>query len=199
MMIKRTMKSNGVLLSVVMLTTMTFTSCVIAINDAGYRFLPSEQKQRVVKCDRPIDSLRYDGKVYQVDAAMVRKYVESRGDVIVYDYLPFCSSEYCINPKAAEQICREHGYTLCLVLGSYNNMSIVPELGVPVLAIDTEAYGTNNYKRLGRKFGDELTGTEYKTRGYGSFHRFSHGRYVKTYDDINDAFENVSFPDIAAD
>lgn len=174
------------------LITMTFTSCVVVINDAGYSFLPAEEKQRVVKCDRPIDSLRYDGKIYQVDASMVWEYVEGKGNVIVYNYLPFCSGEYCINPKAAEQICSEHGFGFCLVASSYDKLSLVPELGVPVLAIDTDTYGTNNYKRLGRKFYDELTGTTYKARGYGSFHRFDNGHYVKTYNDINDAFEDIS-------
>lgn len=161
---------------------------LISINESGYRRLSAEDKARVKLCVTPIDSLTYDNNIYQVDVARMRDYLSRRDDVIIYDYASFCHSSYCINPRAAEQLCTRNGYGFCLIISTYDYLERIPKMDVPVLAIDQRPYKTDKTPKYCDGFYNALTGVTDKVRGYGRFLHFNRGKFVKAYDDLNDAF-----------
>lgn len=162
------------------------TSCgLIEINGSGYRSLGQAEKARVKVCDQPIDSLKDDGNVYQVTAGQVKDYLKCHDDVIIYKWLSFCRSVYCVSPAHAKKVCEERGYTFCLVACDYEYIDRIFGSGIPALAIDINAYGTDNYKKYTKYFFRELVGADFDETS-GLFHRFHKGRYVESYDSVDD-------------
>lgn len=184
-------RRQALLLALILTTGLT--SCgLISINDSGYKQLSDEEKKHVVRRSRPIDSLTYDGNIYQVDVGQTSDYLKRHDDVIIYEYAAYCHSELCINPKAAERMCHDHGYGFCLIISTYDYLDRLPEMGVPVLAIYQKPYNTDKVTKYCAMFYDELTGVSEKTRGYGRYYHFRKGKFIKAYDNINDAFTHES-------
>lgn len=169
-------------------TLPVLVSCgLIEINGTGYTSLGPVEKAHVKKCTEPIDSLKDDGNVYQVTASQVKEYMQKHDYVIIYRWFSFCQSEECVNPAYAKKVCEERGYTFCLVAGDYDHMDRAFGLGFPVLAIDRDAYGSDNYKKLAKKFYGELLGNRYdKTKGEDLFYKFHKGQYVESFPGIKD-------------
>lgn len=128
-------------------------SCgIIEINGSGYNSLSKADKANVKVCLVPIDSLKADTKVYQVTANQVKSHLSMHGDVILYEWRTFCKSEVCISPSQAEKVCNEKGYEFCIVACDYDYLDSGFNIGVPLLAINMKAYGTDNVKKYTSKF-----------------------------------------------
>lgn len=165
-------------------------SCgIIEINGSGYKGLSMEDKANVKVCLVPIDSLKTDSKVYQVTANQVKNYLNAHGDVILYEWRSFCKSKACISPSQAEKVCNEKGYEFCIVACDYDYLGKGINIGVPLLAINMNAYGTDNIKKYTHKFFSELLG-ERSYKDLGVFHRFSYGHYVCSYENVDDIQKN---------
>uniref|UniRef100_UPI003FEFEB6F hypothetical protein n=1 Tax=Prevotella sp. TaxID=59823 RepID=UPI003FEFEB6F len=54
-------------------------------------------------------------------AAQVKEYVAGQGEVIVYEFTPWCNGDRCVIPMAAEKAIRERGYGFCLVAIGYDH------------------------------------------------------------------------------
>ncbi|WP_288318805.1 hypothetical protein [Xylanibacter caecicola] len=162
-----------------------FSSC-ISLNSTGFYSLSKEEQQHVKRCNTPIKNLTADKNTYMVNAGQVKEHLKDIKHAVVYSYLSFCHSENCVSPSKAEQICKSKGYNLILISGTYENLSLVHGNAIPTLAIDPEAYGTDNYQKLNKLFYNELTGTNEKERDFGSFYVFENGTFIKTYENLND-------------
>lgn len=172
------------------ITAASIHSCgMISINDSGYKRLSENEKARVKKCTTAIDSLTADGNIYQITVAQMREYLSHRNNVIIYQYATYCHSTFCINPIAAQQICREHGYEFCLLIDTYDYLERIPAMDVPILAIDQTPYNTDKTPKYCDGFFDALTGVTDKVRGYGRFFHFQQGRFINEYNDIREAFD----------
>lgn len=163
------------------------SSCGVTVNPSGYYNLSQEYRARIMKCDKPIDSLAADGNIYQVDVNRMHEYLNNHDEVIVYEYRPFCTGENCIAPSLAVRTCKDNGYDVALVMLSYEKFEALKPVKVPVLAINNELYNTDNYNRYGKLFFNELTGTTMKERGEGLYYYFKKGEFVKAYRSIDEA------------
>lgn len=161
------------------------TSC-ISLNSTGYYTLSKEERLHVKKPDGNIGQLTADGNTYIVNAEQVKEYIKNVRHAVVYSYLSFCRSEHCVSPVQAEHICKEKGYSLLLIAGTYINLPLARGNAIPTLAIDPETYRTDNYQKLDKLFYNELTGTNEKERDFGSFYVFENGTFIRTYRDLND-------------
>ena len=164
---------------------MSLSACV-SVNSSGYESLTAVQKDNVVKCTVPIGDLDNDGKVYQITVAQLKGFLSKQDSVIVYEYLPFCDSKNCVSPALAEEVCANKGYAFCLVASTYDGLLGNHALRHPILVIDFTPYHTNNYKKYGRAFYDELTGKSFAERGVGRFHLFIKGTYQSTHSNVYD-------------
>ena len=87
----------------------------------GLRHANRCPRARVKTCEGPIASLTADSNIYQVTAAQVKEYVAGQGEVIVYEFTPWCNGDRCVIPMAAEKAIRERGYGFCLVAIGYDH------------------------------------------------------------------------------
>ena len=172
----------------ILFSCIAFTSCgLIEINGVDYSSLTREEKQHVLKCDKPIDSLRCDGYVYQINVEQMKKYLQNHEDVIVYQYSSFCASDDCISPYAAEKISNIFGFDFCIVADSYDYLFLTDDIKAPMLIPDHELYKTQKIGKLNRRFYDELTGVTKEERGYNRFFYFRRGEYVCSYGSLKEA------------
>ena len=185
---KKTIKVIGTLLGLLMVCGLLgWLTGLIHINGSGYADLTPEQRQRVLKCHHPIDEVRNDGNLYQINHQQVADLIKRKHNVVVYLYLPFCSSEDCISPIEAERVCTQKGYYFCLVGGVYDGLEPLQgsSLKAPILVIDHTFYHTDNYQHYCREFEKLLTGQDYDQRGFGAFHTFAGGAFKHSYDKVS--------------
>ena len=172
----------------ILFSCIALISCgLIEINGVDYSSLTRKEKQHVLKCDKPIDSLRCDGYVYQINVEQMKKYLQNHEDVIVYQYSSFCASDDCISPYAAEKISNIFGFDFCIVADSYDYLFLTDDIKAPMLIPDHELYKTQKIGKLNRRFYDELTGVTKEERGYNRFFYFRRGEYVCSYGSLKEA------------
>ena len=168
-------------LPIIMAIAMGICSCgMISINQSGYAELSEAERARVKECTGAVSALPADSNVYRVTAAQMKEYLGGKGDVILYEFTPWCDGDGCVVPQAAEEACRRLGYAFCFVAIGYGHCDRLAGVECPKLVIDTNAYGTENFKKYCRQFFGELTGKDW-SKLQGSFHRFSGGHYVRSY------------------
>lgn len=174
------------------LVVLSFVSCVrVKGLYSGYNHLSSREKEQVVDYNGSIDSLVASDSVYRISARQLLEYVQAHENVIVYDYLPYCSSKDCVSPLVLEQYCRASNYNLCVVASVYDDLFGLGGLSVPVLVINNGSYGTNMQVRYTRRFYSELTGVDDSERGDKRYLYFNKGRFVKAFENIEEMFGNV--------
>lgn len=115
----------------------------------------------------------------------MKEYVAGQGEVIVYEFTPWCDGDLCVAPRAAENAIRGRGYGFSLVAIGYDHPERLAGVSCPKLVINTTAYDTDNFKKYCRRFFGELTGRNWNDL-QGSFHLFKNGRYVCSYNELED-------------
>ena len=166
---------------------LSLTSCVITFPGTRYKHLSEDQKKRVIACNTPIDSLTNDGNVYLVTINQMQKFLESQYKVLIYEYASFCQSDYCVNPAVVENECTRAGIQFCIVSVSYEDVFNISVQNTPILAIEPTSLGKKIGKDCGKVFFDKLTGTTWKTRGYGRYYYYIDGEFKGCYDNYSDA------------
>ena len=174
--------------------TLLFASCVV-FPGTRYKYLTEEEKQRVVLADAPVSSLTKDGKVWLVTVEQIQEFLKASGKVLVYEYASFCESDCCISPVAVESDCTNAGIRFCLVAVSYDGIFNIPVRTTPILAIEPTTLGKKIWKDCSKAFFDRLTGTTWKTRGYGRYYLFAGGTFRGCYDNHQDALANTDSSD----
>ena len=170
-------------LLVAIMVSLFFASCI----GTGNKYLTEGEKQRVVLCNEPIGSLTNDGKVWLVSIEQMQEFLKASGKVLVYEYASFCKSDHCLSPTVVEDDCTKAGIRFCLVAESYEGIFNIPVRTTPILAIEPTALGKKIGRDCSKAFFDRLTGTTWKTRGYGRYYLFAEGTFRGCYNDYQDA------------
>lgn len=165
---------------------------VIENNASGYDFLDDAQKERVLEA-ATIDGLKADGNVYRVKPAQMKQYLDGRGKVVVYSFIPFCKGKVCINPSVAYSKCTNAGVEMVLIAENFDmlfeNTTDYPQ---PVFVIDNQFLGSNSRENYVRLFYDSLTGHSNWSRYDGLFYCFDHGQFIKICGTIDEAIRCIS-------
>lgn len=177
---------NKVLHSILFLVTGVLLTSCIEINGSGYSDLTEADRQHVKKCTGNIGTLQNDGNLYQITAEQVKEYIQKEHKVLVYEYLPFCSGESGRSPIEVKGYCDGKGLK-CLVISSvYDGIFPIPTACTfPMLVINHQVFGTDNYQEYGDKFYQQLIGNDAQSRE-GSYHLFSDGKYVRSFESLVD-------------
>ena len=167
-----------VLKSILFIVFGTLLASCMEINGSGYSSLTESDKQHVKKFTSTLGTLQNDGNLYQVTVEQVKEYIEKERNVLVYEFLPFCSGESGRSPMEVKVYCDGKDFK-CLVIASvYDGIFPIPTSNTfPMLVIDHQVYGTDNYQEYSNKFYQQLTGSNDESRKESSFHLFSKGKY----------------------
>lgn len=167
-------------------------SCgIVSVNESGYKHLSPEEKLRIKRCSVSIHDLSYDGNIYQIDANQMTDYLNEHNEVVIYEYASYCNSNNCISPKEAEKLCLSSGITFCIIVTTYDHIERIPTLEAPLLAIRQEAYKTDKTHVYCDMFFNQVTGVTDKERGYGRFYYFRNGKFIKSYENLNDLISSL--------
>ena len=168
-----------------LVTGVLLASC-IEINGSGYSDLTESEKQHVKKCTSSLGTLQNDGNLYQITAEQVQEYIQKEHNVLVYEYLPFCSGESGRAPMEVKDYCDKKELKCLVVSSVYDGIFPIPETNTfPMLVIDHQVLGTDNYQEYGDKFYLQLIGIDGQLRE-GIYHLFSEGKYVRSIDSLTD-------------
>mgnify|MGYP004540130357 CR=1 FL=1 len=179
------MELNRVILSVLFLTAGVILTSCIEVNGSGYSDLSESEKRHVKKCEAPLDSIKNDGNLYKVTVRQVKDYVNRYKNVIVYEYLPFCSGDNGISPTKIKRTCDKRKIHLVVISSVYDGIFPIPlDNTFQLFVIDNSVYHTDNYQTYGEQFYKSLTGSDSEDRKTNSFHYFCNGKYVCSYDSI---------------
>lgn len=167
------------------LTAAALLSACIEINSSGYSDLSETEKQHVRACTVPLDSVTNDGNLYKVTVGQVRDYIRRNKEVIVYEWLPFCSGSNGRPPMEVKRACDRRHIPLVVISSVYDGVFPIPATNAfPLFVIDNAAYNTDNYQTYGEAFYKALTGSDSEERQVNSFHYFHDGRYVRSFEGV---------------
>lgn len=170
---------------ILFLSICSLTACISVKGvSSGYKKLSPDEKKLIVDYAGKVENLKASDSIYRISAKQLIEYIRLHENVIVYEYLPYCSSENCINPLEFEKYCSARNYKSCVVTSVYDGIFDLKGLTIPILAINNDDYGTDIQIRYTRRFYDELTGTDSKERGCGRFHYFRNGKYIRTLENL---------------
>ena len=178
---------NKILHSILYLVTGVLLTSCIEINGSGYSDLSESEKQHVKKCTSSLGALQNDCNLYQVTAKQVKEYIQKEQNVLVYEYLPFCSGGSGRSPIEVKRYCNEKGLKCVVVASVYDGIFPIPATNTfPMFVIDHQVYGTDNYQEYGDKFYLELTGSDEQSRKESTYHLFYNGKYVRSIVSLDD-------------
>lgn len=166
-----------------LIVAIAMQSC-IAINKSGFSDLSEAEKQKVKSCSASLESISNDGNLYKVTAEQVSMYINSKQDVLVYEYLPFC--KVGLPPAEVKQICDKMQWDYVVISSVYDGIFPIPSSNTfPMFVIDNSVYNTDNFQTYSNKFYTDLTKSDSKERKTSSFHYFHNGEYVRSYATID--------------
>lgn len=167
------------------LATLTFCLLLSACSISGiftdYNQLTQEEKEKVVKCTEDISKINDFNKLYVVNVAQIKQFITEKQNVVVYSYVPFCTSKNCISPKTLIDDMKAKGYSTLIVSDTYADAFISVGSNFPLLMIDNTVYKTKLRGKYTELFHKDLLGVPLKSINYASYHLFQNGKYVKSY------------------
>ena len=157
------------------------TSCQIQIYGltTGVELLTQEERQKVVSTTLPIDSLTADGKVYVVSVDKIKEYTSGGDTVLVYTWVPGCTSEQCTLPSAIERYCQRQNYKCLFLLISITSTDCFAAFDAqhtPLIMPDFSPYGTKYKWKYYPLFTQDMIGKEHDY----DIWLFADGRYLKS-------------------
>lgn len=177
--------SKSIILSVFLTFGVVMTSC-IEVNGSGYNSLTEQEKLHVKSCKMAIENIRSDGNLYKIRIEQIRHFINKRQNVLVYEYLPFCSGESGRSPEEVQQICKKLHWECIVISSVYDGIFPLKKYNFPIFVIDNEPFHTNNYQVYSNEFYRTLTKSNDKSRRLGVFHYFRNGQYIRSYTSIFD-------------
>ncbi|MCH5307968.1 MAG: hypothetical protein J1E37_07755 [Prevotella sp.] len=161
-------------------------SC-IEVNGSGLSTLSKEERQKIKSCTGPLDAIKNDGNLYKVTAKQVSLYIKGKKDVLVYEYLPFCTGESGRSPIEVKQVCDKKKWSCVIISSVYDGIFPIPSNNnFPMFVIDNSVYNTDNYQTYSELFYADLTNSNSEDRAVNTFHYFHDGKYVRSYASIHD-------------
>lgn len=155
------------------------TSCQIYGVTNGIGQLPKEYRERLVETDAPIDSLIADGNIYIVSVDRIKEFLANNDTVLMYSWVPGCSSSQCVLPSFIERYCDVHNYK-CLIWYSYlcgsESFTMYDAQHVPCLLPDFSIYGSKYHWKYFKRFCNDMIGLDWSETNW----LFAGGKYVKS-------------------
>ena len=105
--------------------------------------------------------------------------------MLVYNYTPYCKSQYCCSPNLLVSLCERQGIKVLVIANVYDDIFKRINNGFPLLMINTKPYSKWRWKYTDRFYYD-LIGYIGKDIDYASFHYFINGTYIKSFKDFKD-------------
>lgn len=184
----RKMNSHVLFILSLILSLCIFSSCKVVGYSDGFNHLSSKEKNNIQVPYSSIDSLKNNGKIYKINVGQLKQALNNKKDAIVYEFITFCTQEYCQNPSVLEKNLKKANCDLYVIATLYDNVFNFNVLNKPIFTIDNSLYNTRVRSKYEKVFFNELTGTTQKQRGWGSYHYFHKGKYITTFNDISDFF-----------
>ena len=172
--------------TIYVLAVFSLFSC-ITINSSGFSALLPEYKEKVVPCQDAIEKLPNDGHIYLVTQEQLQQFLDKTDKVLVYEYLSYCTSTHCVNPIILEQACKKRGVLFCVIAECYDGVFSLPQMDLPIMAINPEPFRKKITKSCSREFFNKLTNSTWDTRGYGRYYLFEKGKYKGCFNDYTEA------------
>lgn len=182
------MNSHVLFILSLILSLCIFSSCKVVGYSDGFNHLSSKEKNNIQVPYSSIDSLKNNGKIYKINVGQLKQALNNKKDAIVYEFITFCTQEYCQNPSVLEKNLKKANCDLYVIATLYDNVFNFNVLNKPIFTIDNSLYNTRVRSKYEKVFFNELTGTTQKQRGWGSYHYFHKGKYITTFNDISDFF-----------
>lgn len=192
---KMLLKIMGIIVMMfVLLMVIGYWTGKIVVESSGYYsdFVQLDKSlQKRVMAASDLDSLKADDNVYTLQPKQLKQYLSSRGKVLIYSYIPYCTRNNCISPLEAYQKCKNAEVELMLIAEGYHklfeNTAKYPQ---PVFMIDSQFFGTDIREEYVYRFYSCLV-------GFGKWHRFNgglyfcfnHGCFIKQCEKIDDALK----------
>jgi hypothetical protein len=176
------MKRNIIL---IFLISLVLNSCQISGLTSGYSHLSRQQKTKVIDYKGNIEDITDNTKIYTITVKQVKDYILSHEKVLVYDYTPYCKSQYCCSPNLLVSLCERQGIKVLVIANVYDDIFKRINNGFPLLMINTKPYSKWRWKYTDRFYYD-LIGYIGKDIDYASFHYFINGTYIKSFKDFKD-------------
>lgn len=181
------MKNRRCAISILLLLLIIQEGCVvIGYRNHFSRDLTPEQKSKVVwgTSDDWFLSIENDGKLYAINGKQMQKLVQAHSKVIVYQWSPHCSSEYCLPLSTIQTLCDKNGITLFVVADYFHEaFSQNQVLSYPLFIADEKYYNTDICNKLEKLFYIDLLGEKtYNETENISWYRyayFENGEFVK--------------------
>ena len=150
---------NYVLLSFVIIVIVLITSCSFNIKGLyrDYNKLSKKEKELIVYLEstKKICEIKKDNKVYAITGEQLRKCIETRENVMVYSYTPYCTRETCYPLSQYQKYCDSRGIDLFVVANCYDSIifSEQESLTLPLFSINNKFYK----KRFRHKYSELFT------------------------------------------
>lgn len=170
-----------------LLMLLLFGGCqIIGLRTNFSRDLTKEQQRKVV-WDFPEDDFlptQNDGRLYAINGKQMLKTIQQYPKVIVYQWSPHCSSEYCSTLSGFQTLCDQNGITLFVLADYFHDaFSQAQSLSNPLFIANERYYKTKLCPKLEKRFYIDLLGEEtYNETKDISWYRycyFEDGKFVK--------------------
>lgn len=151
--------------NLIVLTSLSllFSSCLFhIITDNYYDYLKPEQKSKIKKFQTFDDAK--SGFVYEITGDELLNELKNHDKSMVYTFANSCPSHSANHLYEEKKFAEENGFNLILVMHSYTNMNstLQKDLGLPIFAIDSEAYDIKKSRKYYKKFREDIGFYAYK-------------------------------------
>lgn len=146
------------------LLSLCMTSCQIYGLTTGINLLSEQDRQKVENTTLPIDSLTADGKVHIVSMEQIKDYIACSDTVLVYTWVPGCTSDQCTLPSVIEQYCDRRHYKCLMLLISFTSadcFSLYDARHTPLIMPDFSQYGTKYKSKYYPLFTQDMIGKDH--------------------------------------
>jgi len=123
---------------------------------SAYSHLSEEHKNKIVflATEDKVCELEKDDKIYAITGDQLYKCIETQENVMIYNWVPHCTSAGCYLLSYVQSYCDSNGYTLYVVAAYYDSTRIFNEqenVSLPLFSANEKYYKTkyrNKYTKL---------------------------------------------------
>jgi hypothetical protein len=135
--------------------------CAITGLSSGYSRLSEEHKKQVVFLDTKdnVCEVEKDGKIYAITGDQLHKCIETKEIVMVYSWVPHCTSSSCYLLSYVQSYCDSHGFTLYVIASYYDTTRMFIEqenISLPLFSPNEKYYKTKYRNRYTKLFMKDL-------------------------------------------
>ena len=168
------------------ITCLSLVSCQIGGLTPAYNHLSDNAKKKVINYDGKIDDVSDYNNVYVITHEQVKAYLSRHKEVVVYDYTPFCNSDFCVSPTVFSGVCKEEGIDFIVISNVYDDLFKHINYYFPLFMINNKKYKTKWRWKYIKAFYFGLIGTNDKNVIHQSYHYFINGTYIGSCRDISE-------------